>query len=232
MAFIILLIALILAGSVAFYFLSKYVLIKQPPLVLNIIKLVLFAIVVVVAIMNYNSIQNKIELEKEIAHRNDVTIKHMEHIKDAQIAFKKEKGFYARDFRQLTNFLQNDSLVIVKAIGEVPDSLLGQEALALEMGIIIRDTSLIPVRTEMWIGEDFDKIVADMANIPFSDSKQFSIEAGEIEKNNQKIKVFEVKASFKDIFNGMEVKNEGVDLEEFMILGSMTEPTTNGNWSK
>ena len=201
-------------------------------MVLNIIKVVLLAAVVLVAILNYNSIQDKIELEKEIAHRNVVVIEHMEHIKDAQVAFKKEKGYYARDFRQLTNFLENDSLIMVKAIGEVPDSLLGQEAKALELGIIIRDTSLIPVRTQIWVGEDFNKIVADMPNIPFSDGKQFSIEAGEIEKNNQKIKVFKVEASYKDIFNGMDVKNEGVDLDKFMTLGSMTEPTTNGNWSK
>jgi hypothetical protein len=232
MTFIILTVLAILIGAVGFYFLSQYVLIKQPPMVLNIIKVVLLAAVVLVAILNYNSIQDKIELEKEIAHRNVVVIEHMEHIKDAQVAFKKEKGYYARDFRQLTNFLENDSLIMVKAIGEVPDSLLGQEAKALELGIIIRDTSLIPVRTQIWVGEDFNKIVADMPNIPFSDGKQFSIEAGEIEKNNQKIKVFKVEASYKDIFNGMDVKNEGVDLDKFMTLGSMTEPTTNGNWSK
>ena len=232
MTFIIITIIGIIIGSVGFYFLSKYVLIKQSPIVLNIIKIVLLIAVGLVAVLNYNSIQDKIALEEEIAHRTDVLIDHMDHIKAAQIAFKKEKGYYARDFRQLTNFLANDSLVIVKAMGEVPDSLLGQEALAIELGIIVRDTSLIPVRSEMWIGENFDKIIADMPNIPFSDNKQFTIEAGEMEKNNQKIKVFEVKASFKDIFNGMEVQNEGVDLEDFMILGSMNEPTTNGNWSK
>ena len=121
-------------------------------------------------------------------------------------------------------------MVIVKAIGEVPDSLLGQEALALEMGIIIRDTSLIPVRNEVFVSKDFNKIVKEMPIIPFSGGKEFDIQAGEIEKGKTKVKVFEVKASFKDIFNGMDVKNEGVDLEEYMILGSMTEPTTNGNW--
>lgn len=232
MTFIIFTIVAIILGSVGFYFLSKYVLIKQSPMILNIIKLVLVVIVAFVALMNYNSIQDKIELEKEIAHRTDVVISHLEHIKDAQVAFKREKGYYSRDFRQLTNFLENDSLVMVKAIGEVPDSLLGQEALALELGIIIRDTSLIPVKNEMWIGEDFDKIVKEMAVIPFSGGKEFSIEAGELEKNNQKIKVFEVSASYKDIFAGMEVQNEGVDLEDFMILGSMSEPKTTGNWSK
>jgi hypothetical protein len=195
------------------------------------IQAVLILLAAFIAYMIYDSIESKIELEKEITHRTEVVIDHMEHIKDAQIAFKKNKGYYARDFRQLTHFLENDSLVIVKAIGEVPDSLIGQEALAIEMGIIVRDTSLIPVKDNMFIGEDFDKIIKSMSTIPFSDGKQFEINAGEVEKGKQKIKVFEVKASFKDIFNGMDVKNEGVDLDDFMILGSMTDPTTNGNWN-
>ena len=220
----------IIVASLGFYFLSKYVLINLSPLLLNIVKLVFTLIVILVAYLNYNSIDSKIKLEEEIAHRTEVVVAHMEHIKDAQIAFKKNKGFYARDFRQLTHFLENDSLVIVKAIGEVPDSLLGKEALALEMGIIIRDTSLIPVKDEMFVGEDIIKIIAEMSTIPFSDGEQFEIEAGEIEKGKQRVKVFEVKASFKDIYNGMDVKNEGVDLSKEMILGSMTEPTTNGNW--
>ena len=194
------------------------------------IQAVLLVVAAFIAYLIYDSIQSKIELEKEIAYRTEVVVNHMEHIKEAQIAFKKEKGYYARDFRQLTHFLENDSLVIVKAIGEVPDSLLGKEALALEMGIIIRDTSLIPVRNEMFVGENFEEIIKSMPIIPFSNGKQFDIDAGEVEKGKIKVKVFEVKASFKDIFTGMDVKNEGVDLDEFMILGSMTEPTTNGNW--
>jgi len=194
------------------------------------IQAVLLVLAAFIAYLIYDSIQSKIELEKEIAYRTEVLVDHMENIKEAQIAFKKEKGYYARDFRQLIHFLENDSLVIVKAIGEVPDSLLGQEALALEMGIIIRDTSLIPVKDEIFVDEDFDKIIKEMPIIPFSGGKEFDIEAGEVEKGKQKVKVFEVKASFKDIFAGMDVKNEGVDLDEFMILGSMTEPTTNGNW--
>lgn len=194
------------------------------------IQTVLAILAALMAYLIYDSIDSKIKLEKEIAHRTEVVVDHMTHIKDAQIAFKKNKGYYARDFRQLTHFLENDSLVIVKAIGEVPDSLLGKESLALEMGIIIRDTSLIPVRSKMFEGENFEEIIKSMPFIPFSEGKQFDINAGEIEKGKLKVKVFEVRASFKDIFKGMEVKNEGVNLEEFMTLGSMTEPTTNGNW--
>ena len=63
-------------------------------------------------------------------------------------------------------------------------------------------------------------------------NKKVKNQSGRIKTNNQKIKVFKVEASYKDIFNGMDVKNEGVDLDKFMTLGSMTEPTTNGNWSK
>jgi len=223
------LIAIILA-AIAFYFLSKYVLINLSPLLLNLVKVLFVVGIVAVAYFNYSSIQGKIELEAEIAHRDKVVQNRLNEIKDAQIAFKKEKGFYARDFRQLTHFLTNDSIVIVRAEGEVPDSLIGQEALALEMGIIIRDTSLVPVREKIFVDADFDEIVKNMPFVPFNDNVEFTINAGEVEKGKVKVKVFEVKVPKRTIYNGLDVENQGLKLDKDMALGSMTEPTTNGNW--
>jgi len=223
-----LLIIIILAG-VALYFLSKYVLVGLSPVLLNIVKIVFVALIAVAAYMNYDSIQSKIELEKEIKKRNKVVQEHLENIRDAQIEYKKIKGEYAGNFNKLLDFLNNDSIVLVYSEGEVPDSLIGQEARALELGIIIRDTTKVPVREELF-KENFDKVVKDMNIVPFSDGVEFEIASGEIEKGKVMVKVFEVKTPYKNVYNGLDLKNEGVDLDAYIAVGSMEEPTTNGNW--
>lgn len=223
------LLIIIILAAVALYFLSKYVLVGLSPMLLNIVKIVFVALIAVAAYMNYDSIQSKIELEKEIKKRNQVVQERLENIRDAQIEYKKIKGEYAGNFNNLLDFLKNDSIVLVYSEGEVPDSLIGQEARALELGIIIRDTTKVPVREELF-KENFDKVVKDMNIVPFSDGVEFEIASGEIEKGKVMVKVFEVKTPYKNVYNGLDLKNEGVDLDAYIAVGSMEEPTTNGNW--
>lgn len=182
-----------------------------------------------IAYMIWDSIDSKIVLTETVKVRRNEVKERLTQISEAQIEYKKVRGAYAGSFDALTNFLKNDSIVQVKMEGEVPDSLLGKEALALEMGIIKRDTTKIPVR-EILFTDNFDKIVANMSIIPFAEGKQFTIKAGAIEKNKNQVSVFEVSAALTDIYAGLETDNEGYDMTEFMAVGSMEEPTTNGNW--
>ncbi|MBI2281310.1 MAG: hypothetical protein HYU68_11560 [Bacteroidetes bacterium] len=193
------------------------------------IQLVLIVASAFMGYLIYDSIDSKIELEKEVRHRKSVVIERLEQIKEAQINYKKVRGEYAKSFDQLKNFLENDSLIVVKAIGVVPDSLLGQEAKALAMGIIVRDTSKIAVREELF-KDNFQQVVDSLAIIPFSGGAQFSINSGEIEKGKVKVKVFEVTAPYTEVFKGLKTDNEGIDMTQALILGSMTEPSINGNW--
>jgi hypothetical protein len=182
-----------------------------------------------IAYMIWDSIDSKIILTETVEIRRNEVKERLTQISDAQIEYKKIRGSYAGSFDDLTNFLKNDSVVQVKMEGEVPDSLLGKEALALEMGIIKRDTTKIPVRNILF-SDNFDEVVANLAIIPFAEGKQFTIKAGAIEKNKNQIPVFEVSAALKDIYQGLDTDNEGYDMSESMAVGSMDEPTTNGNW--
>ena len=38
------------------------------------------------------------------------------------------------------------------------------------------------------------------------------------------------RATFTNVYNGLKTKNENVDLEDVLKVGSMTEPITTGNW--
>jgi len=183
-----------------------------------------------IAYLIWDSVDSKIVLTESVATRNKVVQQKLEQIRDAQVEYNKVRGEYAGTFEQLVDFLENDSIVQVKMEGEVPDSLLGKEAEALRLGIIIRDTIKIPVREELF-KENFQSFVDSISYIPFSRGEKFTIAAGELEKGKMKVKVFEVKAPITAVYKGLKTDNEGIDMTLFIAIGSMEEPTTNGNWN-
>ena len=194
------------------------------------IQVALAILSIFIAYLIWNSIDSKIVLTENVAIRSKVVQQKLEQIRDAQVEYKKVRGEYAGTFEQLVDFLENDSIVQVKMEGEVPDSLLGKEAEALRLGIIIRDTVKIPVREELF-KENFQSFVDSISYIPFSGGEKFTIAAGELEKGKMKVKVFEVKAPITSVFKGLKTDNEGIDMSVFIAIGSMEEPTTNGNWN-
>lgn len=193
------------------------------------IQIGLLALSVLIGYLIWDSIESKIELTETVKVRNGVVQAKLEQIRDAQVEYKRVRGEYADSFEKLTDFLKNDSIVQVKMEGEVPDSLLGQEAKALEMGIIKRDTTKIPVR-DILFQDNFNAIVDSMPYVPYTQGKTFAIDAGEVEKGKVQVKVFVVTAYLKDIYAGLKTDNEGYDMADSLSIGSMEEPKTNGNW--
>ena len=188
------------------------------------IQLALFAIAIVLAYFIYDGIQNKIEFRDMAEQRREVVQERLKEVADAQKKFKQEKGRYAANFPELINFIQNDSLTIIKAIGNVPDSLTEVEA--VELGIVIRDTSLVPATTVFPEGFQVDSL----RYVPFSGGNEFKIQAGVIEKNKVSVNVFEVATTLEQVYNGLKTKNEAVKLTDILKVGSMSEPITTGNW--
>ena len=195
----------------------------------TIIQIVLAVASLFMAYLIYDSIQSKINFQKETERRKNVAIEKLKDIREAEVLYKTRYGKYAKTFNQLLNFLRDDSIQVVFSVGDVPDSLLGQTARAIELGIITRDTSLIPVRDSLFT-DNFNTIVDSLAYIPYSGGKEFNIDAGEIESGKVKVKVFEVSAKLGDIFRGLDIKNNNIDGEELLKVGSMEEATLNGNW--
>ena len=75
--------------------------------------------------------------------------------------------------------------------------------------------------------------------IPFSDPQQeFEIQAGYIMRGGMNVPVFEVKAHYNTYLNGLDkqrIRNESAlreDLDKYpgVKVGSMSEPSTDGNW--
>jgi len=190
-----------------------------------VVQLVLAIAAIALAYLIYDGINQKIIFKKKAQDRREVVQDRLLNIVTAQKEFKSQKGRYAANFPELENFLNNDSLVIIKAIGTVPDTLTEVEA--VQLGIVIRDTNLVPARS---IFEGTTVVVDSLRYIPFSDNQTFKMQADQIEKNKVNVNVFEASAKLEHVYRGLNTKNENVDLDDVLKVGSLTEPITSGNW--
>lgn len=177
------------------------------------------------AYANYNTIDRQLDFISERKEKDKAVIKRLKDIRDIQIAYKDENKEYAKSFGQLVNFIENDSVTVVYSEGNAPDSLTVGDA--YKLGIIIRDTSQVAVKDTLF---QKDYPADSLKYIPGTPGNEFRIDAGEVEKNEVKVKVFEVFAPYKYIYHDLNTENQNIDLEEGLKVGSMEDPTTTGNW--
>ena len=199
-------------------------------------RLLLWPIIIVLAWLVYRSPISLKEFQEETNYRKAAVIQDLKDIRTAQIAFKDKYRVYANDFNTLLSFVKNDSLAVVKAIGETPDSLTEDQA--LKAGIISRDTVFVPAYQNIFSDEylktrderfsfDLDKLPV----VPFSE-EMFSIESGNIEKGKVVVQVFEVSTNYSTFLKGLDATNKGIDLENIISVGSMSDASINGNWGE
>ncbi len=206
----------------------------------KILQIVLAIAIVVLAYMLWESIQNPIRFNKEKEQRYSKTIQKLKDIRTAQLAYKSEYGNFTGSFDTLINFIENDSLSLVKAIGSIPDSLLASgwtEKIAIKEGLIIRDTIKICVKDTLF--ED-DYPSTDLWRVPFTKSDSFKMGTTIIETGSKvKVKVFEAKVCNDILLHDMD-KQLIINLNDRMSssnnfpglkVGDLQEPNNNaGNW--
>ncbi len=72
----------------------------------------------------------------------------------------------------------------------------------------------------------------DLLSIIPHTERQYNIDANVIEKGKVTVQVFEISATYKDVFNGLDAENKKYDLNSLLKVGSMTEASLNGNWGE
>tara|TARA_B100001115_G_C15753114_1_gene368422 strand:- start:225 stop:857 length:633 start_codon:yes stop_codon:yes gene_type:complete len=205
------------------------------------ITLILIPVNIILAFFVYNSISSEVEFNKVAKERIAENVQKLKDLRTLQIAFKRENEAFADNFNSLMNFLQNDSTRIVKMEG-VNDTLIdGEEIsdeLALKLGLIKRDTIYVSamesIFDENYINSRDNNYPFDINSlniIPFT-NKQYNIDANVIEKGKVSVQVFEISATYKDIFYGLDAENKKYDLNSLLKVGSMTEASLNGNWGE
>jgi len=201
-----------------------------------IIQIVLVIGVIFLGYMLYSSIMEPVKYKKVKTQREKVIINKLLNIKELQVEYKIINNKYTASFDTLKDFYLNGQMAVVLKVG-TNDTLT--EERALELGLISRDTTYISIKDTLLTDvENFNINTIDI--VPFTDGKvKFKMNAGFVDKNNFKVAVFEVSCLMEDYLSDIEqqelLKNQMILIKEDgkfpgLILGSMEEPSTDGNW--
>ena len=132
------------------------------------IRLILWPVIIILAWFVYKSPISLKEFQDESNYRKGAVVQSLKDIRTAQVAYKDKYRVYADNFNSLLDFVKNDSIALIKAIGETPDSL--SEEQALEEGIISRDTVFVSAGESIFSVEYLntrdDRFAFDLNNLP------------------------------------------------------------------
>ncbi len=216
-----------LLGGALIFVVGLFALVLKLELISNAIQKVMFFVFIPLALVTayfaYRSIQAPIEFNIEKKKRYAKVEDRLKTIRDWQLAYKSVYRKYANNFDTLTHFINTDSFPVIKAMGTVPDTLTEQQA--VDMGLVTRDTLMVSVRDSLFKSDGDINLIR---MIPPDHKQEFSLESGIIEKGQVEVPVFEVFAQNTYIFDGIEP--EYYDPTKGLKVGSMTEPSTSGNW--
>ncbi len=204
------------------------------------IALILIPLNLILCYFVYNSINSQVKFNEEAGIRITENVQKLKDLRQLQVKYKQTKGAFADNFDNLIYFLENDSMPIIKATGETPDSLINgvqmSDELALELGLIARDTAYVSAKETVFDAtymnnrkNDFPLNIDKLKTIPYSNST-YNIDAGQVEKGNVIVQVFEISTDYRTVFTGLDAENKSYDLDALLKVGSMTEASLNGNW--
>uniref|UniRef100_UPI0032176F08 hypothetical protein n=1 Tax=uncultured Draconibacterium sp. TaxID=1573823 RepID=UPI0032176F08 len=207
----------------------------------TVIQILLFIAAVALTYFIYRSIQRPIEFGKAKDARYEATVAKLKDIRKAQLAYKDIHGQFTGSWDTLINFVSNDSVRNVKAIGELTDSMIEakiSERKAIEMGLIIRDTVRESVIDALF-GGNYDANSLRYVPVP-GEPTEFHLGQTIITTGSGiKVPVFEAKAHNNVILRGLDPQliinlndqRRTNDKYPGLRVGSLTETTNNaGNW--
>ena len=202
------------------------------------IQAILWVLCAVFSYQIYDSINGPISFNKTKNERYAQVINRLKTIRKAQIAHKDVKGFYANNFDSLVSFVENGIFTLI----EKRDSsyLEYDRTYRIDMlrEVVVVDTlGFVPVLDSLFKNDNSYKI---MSQVPVEGvDAEFGLKADIISKNGYRVPVFEVRVAKKIVLHDqnedlIKQENETVSVDGVngaeIILGSMTEVSTNGNW--
>ena len=210
-------------------FISKY---------MRIIKAVLWTLIIFFSYMVYSSVNAPIKFNEVKTERYLKVIDKLKDIRNAQLAYKSINGSYANNFDGLIKFIDTAQYTLIQ---KRDSSYLQYDRVyridMLREVVVIDTLGFASVKDSLFGKSSRYK---NMAQIPIKGvDATFSIKSDMIKKGDYDVHVFEVRVS-KDVIlfdqNKDLLKQEktlmsvdGVNGPD-LVLGSMTEVSTNGNW--
>ena len=192
------------------------------------LQVALFLIIVVIGYFVYDSVMEPVEFNKEMKQRELVVVNKLKDIRASQMIYKQVNGSYSDNFDSLIAFLSEAELPVVKMIPDPEDTTFTKT---------INDTiGYIKVSDTLFKNKDYQ--LSQLSLIPFSSGVRFAMDADTIERGGVEVHVFEVLAPYTAYLKDMDkqtviniiAKQEDIEKYPGLKLGSLVEPTTDGNW--
>ena len=186
----------------------------------------------------YDSINGPINFNKKKNERYALVINKLKLIRKAQIAHKDVKGVFSNNFDSLVKFIDTGIFTLIEKRDSSYMEYDRTYRIDMLREVVVIDTlGFVPVKDSLFKNSNAYKNFAD---VPVEGVEaKFDINADIIDKNGYRAPVFEVKVA-KDVIlfdqdkDLIKIENETVSVDGVngpsIILGSLTEVSTNGNW--
>ncbi|MEO1033845.1 hypothetical protein [Winogradskyella sp.] len=235
MKVIIAIVVIILLTVAIVWLIDKFVPKKLKP----VINLLLWALIIFLGYITFNSVYDEIKFNKLKVERYKVVIDRLVDIRDSQLAYKELNGEYAGTFDKLITFIENDSIPITQRRDtlvldvERTRAFGGVETFKTET--LIDTLSYYTVRDSIFKGDMRYKTMADVG-VGKAGAK-FTLEAGKLDD----IPVFQASVDKALVLDGedkylIEKERQAISIAGVkgatVKIGSMEEVNTSGNWGK
>lgn len=246
----ILLLIIIAVILIVVFFLTKLINKSTNKTLKPVLSIVLWVITLVFGYLIYQSIQAPIEFDKLKEKRFQIAVNKMLDIKSAELAYKSVKGKYTDNLDSLIYFIENENFVILERKDTSVIDVERNQAYRLtvdEKGtggyfkdvVVTKELGRVSIKDSLFKGSDRYK---KLTTVKVGDIEaKIELKAGMIERDDMKINVFEAKLEKAQLLSDQDaslvekekkvVSVEGIN-GEFILLGSMEEVSTSGNWPK
>lgn len=195
----------------------------------TVIKIVLTIIIIVLAYLIYESIMRPVRFNQAVYEREKAVISRLADLRLSQQFYKRQYNQYTDSFDTLITFLKAGEIPVVSLIPDPTDTTFTR-SISDTLGFVNVADSLFSRKVNF--------SVDSLRFIPFSGKKLFEIEAGKIERGGINVPVFEIRAHYNTFLKGLDAQlivnlvKSREDIERYpgMKVGSMQEPSTDGNW--
>ena len=193
-----------------------------------IIQTALFIVIIILAYFVYQSINKPLVFNAEKAEKEALVIQDLKDIRSVQQVYKQINNKYAASFDTLVLFLREGQIPIVKRIPD-PDDTTFTKTINDTIGFTSVADSLFRHRHHF--------ILDSLPYIPGA-GIMYKLGAGEVERSGLRVQVFEASAHYNEILKGLNRQmvvnlikaRKDIDKYPGLKVGSMEEPSTDGNW--
>ncbi|MBR1798468.1 MAG: hypothetical protein IJ761_01020 [Bacteroidales bacterium] len=227
----------------------------------TILQIVLAVVIVVLIYGLYNSIQKPMKFDNEYTKRRDACAQKLKTIRTLEDAYKQTYGVYTGSFDTLLNRLANeDSMLVVSKvinydvipadvdINEMPELEAAKKGYISRVEVYVNplqkliDDKKLPIedasgRTRQMTKEE----VSNVRYVPYprDEKYEFTLSAGQIEKNGYYVPVFECKVPLTSLLSDLDeqaVRNKIAEVEQVAgryagwKVGDMKNAVTDGNF--